>query len=96
MRHLFLCALALAAPLAAVAAKPASLATAQTAYQGLLAADRGWSDRARGKDLVSALTAMMDKDAVLVSGGATDLIRGPEAIRACLDAKPENATATVE
>lgn len=96
MRHLLLYALALAAPLAPANAKPATAATAQAAYQGLLAADRAWSHQAKGKDLVSALVAMMDRDAVLVSGGASDLIRGPEAIRARLAARPENLAARVE
>jgi ketosteroid isomerase-like protein len=96
MRHLLFCALALAAPLAPATAKPATAATAQAAYQGLLAADRAFSDQAKDKDLVFALVAMMDRNAVLVSGGAPDLIRGPEAIRARLAAKPENLTARVE
>lgn len=95
MRLTIICALAVAAPLAPAAAKPATAATAQAAYQDLLANDRHWSDRAQGTDLVSALTAMMDKDAVLISGGSADLIRGPEAIRARLAAKPENATSAV-
>jgi len=96
MRHLLFCALALAAPLAPAAAKPVHATTAQAAYQALLAADRGWSEKARDKDLVSAIAAMMDQQAVMVSGGASDLIRGPEAIRARLAAKPENLTSAVE
>jgi hypothetical protein len=96
LRHLLFCALALAAPLAPAAAKPAAAATAQAAYQGLLAADRGWSDKALGKDLVFAIAAMMDQQAVMVSGGASELIRGPEAIHARLAAKAENLTAAAE
>ncbi|MFD1610489.1 hypothetical protein ACFSCW_01585 [Sphingomonas tabacisoli] len=96
MRHLLFCALALAVPAAPALARPSPAAAAQSAYLDLIAADRGWSEQARGKDLVSALAAMMDKDAVLVSGGAPDLIRGAEAIRARLAAKPENATSAVE
>jgi ketosteroid isomerase-like protein len=96
LRHLLFCALALAVPLAPAVAKPAPAATAQAAYQALLAADRGWSDRAKDKDLVTAIAAMMDARAVMVSGGATELIRGPDAIRARLAAKPENRTSAVE
>ncbi|MBA2919912.1 DUF4440 domain-containing protein [Sphingomonas sp. MAH-20] len=95
MRHLLFCALALAAPLAPAAGRPAPAANAQAAYQALLAADRGWSDRAKDKDLASAIAAMMDDRAVMVSGGAAELIRGPDAIRARLAAKPENLTAGV-
>jgi ketosteroid isomerase-like protein len=91
MRHLLFCALALAIP-----AAPAPAAAAQSGYLGLIAADRSWAQQARGKDLVTALTAMMDKEAVLISGGAPDLIRGPDAIRARLAAKPENAAAAIE
>src|SRR5690348_2680350 len=90
-----ICALALAAPIAPAVAKPAA-APAQAAYQDLLAADRLWSDRAQGADLVSGIAAMMDKDAVLVSGGTPELVRGPDAIRARLAARPENATSAVE
>jgi len=96
MRHLLFCALAVAAPLAPAAAEPAIAARAQAAYQALLDADRGWSEKARDKDLVSAVTAMMDARAVMVSGGASELIRGPEAIRARLAIKPENLAAGVE
>lgn len=95
MRHLLLTALALAVPLGPAVAKPAS-AVSQVAYKALLAADRSWSDKARGKDAVSAIAAMMDAQAVIVSGGASELIRGPEAIRARLAAKPENLTSAVE
>jgi len=96
MRHLLFCALAVAAPLVPVAAKPAPVAPSQAAYQALLAADRGWSEKARDKDLVSAITAMMDSQAVMISGGASELIRGPEAIRTRLAAKPENLVSAVE
>lgn len=96
MRHLLFCALALAAPLVPVAAKPAPVASSQAAYQALLAADRGWSDKARDKDLVSAISAMMDSQAVMIAGGATELIRGPKAIRARLAVKPENLVSAVE
>jgi ketosteroid isomerase-like protein len=96
LRHLLFCALALAAPLVPAAAKPVPAATAQAAYQALLAADRGWSEKAAGKDLVSAIAAMMDQNAVMVSGGAAELIRGPDAIRARLAAKAENLTSAVE
>jgi ketosteroid isomerase-like protein len=96
MRHIMLCALALATPALPAAAKPAQADMAAFAYQGLIEADRQWSAQARDKDLVSALVAMMDKDAVLVSGGASELVRGPEAIRARLAAKPDNLDARVE
>lgn len=96
MRHLLFCVLAVAAPLAPAAAKPDAGAVAQASYQALLAADRGWSDKARDKDLVSAIVAMMDKDAVLVSGGAPALARGPDAIRARLAAKPDNLTSAAD
>jgi ketosteroid isomerase-like protein len=96
LRHLLFCALALAAPLAPAVARPAPAATAQAAYQALLAADRGWSDKAGGNDLVTAITAMMDAQAVMVSGGATEIVRGPEAIRVRLAAKPENLTSAVD
>ena len=96
MRHLMFCALALAGPLAPAAAKPATAATAEAAYKQLLAADRAFSDAGRGKPLTEALGAIFDKDAVMVSGGTADLIRGADAIRARFAAKPENATSTVE
>jgi ketosteroid isomerase-like protein len=96
LRHLLFCALALAAPLAPAAARPASAATAQAAYQALLAADRGWSEKAKDKDVVTALAAMMDGQAVMVAGGAAEIVRGPEAIRARLAAKPANLTSAVE
>lgn len=92
MRYLLRCALAIAAPLApaAAAASPA----AQSAYAGLLAADRGFSDAGKGKMLPDALAAMFAPDAVMVAG-PPDLIRGSEAIRANLAARPGNDTATV-
>ena len=97
MRHLLVCMLVAAVPLMpATAAKPAAAARAQAAYRDLLAADRAFSNEGRGKPLVEALAAMMDRDAVLVTGGVSDLTRGPEAIRARLAAKPENLTATAE
>lgn len=92
MRHLICWVLVLVAPVAPVAAKPVAAAKAEAALEQLLATDRAWSERAQDKDMVSALVAMMDRDAVLVLGGAADLIRGPEAIRARLLAKPGNAT----
>lgn len=96
MRGFLICLFAVAAvPENFATAKPV-VATSRDAYHQLLAADRAWSKQARDKDLLSALVAMMDKDAVLVSGGASDLIRGPEAIRARLAAKPENLAARVE
>jgi ketosteroid isomerase-like protein len=89
--------LALTAPLGPASAKlPRAAAVQEAAYRGLLAADRGWSAKARDKDLVSAIAAMMDAHAVMVSGGASELIRGSEAIRSRLAAKPENLTSAVE
>ena len=96
MRHLMILALAAAAPLAPAVAKPATTATAQAAYQQLLAADRALSDEGRGRPLTEALGAIFDRDAVMVSGGMPDLVRGADAIRARLAAKPENATSTIE
>ncbi|MBS0505127.1 MAG: hypothetical protein JSS55_15285 [Proteobacteria bacterium] len=94
MRYLLFCALALSVPaVPAVAARPA--VAAQAAYTQLLDADRGFSNAGKGKPLPEAIGAMFDRDAVLVAG-APDLVRGSEAIRAKLAAKPGNATATVE
>jgi hypothetical protein len=87
MRHLFACA-------AICAAAPAAASTA--AYQELLAADRAWSGRAASGNAVDGLAAMFDEQAVMVSGGLLDLVRGREAIRALLAARPENAMSKVE
>jgi ketosteroid isomerase-like protein len=88
MHRLFLCAaLAIAAP---------AQAAPTEAYNALIAADRAFSDAAKGKDAVTGLSAMFDDQAVLVSGGAAGLIRGPAAIRERLAARPENLTASVE
>lgn len=87
MPHMFFLATA------AIAA-PAPASTA--AYQQLLAADRAWSARAASTSAVEGLAAMFDERAVLVSGGTADLVRGRNAIRARLAARPENATAKVE
>lgn len=65
-------------------------------YQALLAADRGWAARAVATNLVDGLAQMFDGDAVLVSGGLPDLVRGRDAIRARLAARPENLTSKVE
>jgi ketosteroid isomerase-like protein len=96
MTRLILCAaLAAAVPLAPTLA--ASAATAQSAaWTDLLAADRAYSQGAKGKDAVAGLSAMFDGEAVMVSGGAAGLIRGPAAIRERLAARPENLTAEVE
>lgn len=97
LRYLTLCALALAAPIAPAVAAPAiKAAAAPAAFQQLLAADRAFSEQGRGKSLPDALGAMFDSDAVLVAGGSPDLIRGADAIRANLSARPDNATATVD
>lgn len=78
--------------LAAAAPAPASSA----AYQQLLAADRGWAARAATTNLADGLAQMFDADAVLVSGGLPDLVRGRDAIRARLAARPENLASKVE
>ena len=89
MRHSIFCALAaIAAPLA-----PAAAAPADTAYQTLLAADRSLSDQAKGRDLAAGLSAIFDRDAVMVSGGMADLVRGADAIRARLAASPTSGAA---
>lgn len=75
----------------AVAAAPTS-----AAYQQLLAADRGWATRAAATNLVDGLAQMFDAEAVLVSGGLPDLVRGRDAVRARLAARPENLTSKVE
>jgi ketosteroid isomerase-like protein len=89
MHRLFLCAAL------AIVAAPAQAAPTE-AYHALIAADRAFSDAAKGKDAVTGLSAMFDGQAVLVSGGAAGLIRGPAAIRERLAARPENLTASVE
>lgn len=95
MRQLMIYALAaLAIPHAAAAAQPALVA--QSAYQDLLAADRAWSNAAQGRNLVDGISAMLDTDAVLVSGGSPTLIRGSKAIRERLATRPENLTAQAE
>lgn len=101
MRHLLFWALAAATPLTPAAAahpavQPVAQAAAQAAYNALLAADRAFSEAGRGKPLADALGVIFDRDAVMVSGGAPALIRGPAAIRERFAAKPENATSTVE
>jgi ketosteroid isomerase-like protein len=88
MRHL------LAATAIVIAAAPASAST--KAYQELLAADRAWSARATTQNAVDGLAAMFDEKAVMISGGMPDFVRGREAIRARLAARPENATAKAE
>jgi ketosteroid isomerase-like protein len=80
MRYLFAAAIVVAAPAAASSAH----------WQELLAADRAWSERAASATLVDGLAAMFDERAVMVSGGLPDLVRGREAIRARLAARPEN------
>lgn len=79
---------------AAIAAPAAPAAPAD--YQALLEADRGWSARAAQTNMVDGLAQMFDADAVLVSGGRPDLVRGRDAIRARLAARPENLTSKVE
>lgn len=86
MRHLFTFA-------AAVVVAPACASTA--AYQELLAADRAWSAKAASANLPDGLAAMFDEQAVMVSGGLPDFVRGPSAIRARLAAKPETLTSKV-
>jgi hypothetical protein len=95
MRHLLLCALALA-PLAPAIAKPKAAAAAETTYAQLLAADRAFSAAGQGKPLAEALGAIFDRDAIMVAGGTPDLVRGADAIRARLAAQSENATSNVE
>lgn len=73
-----------------------TVAQAATALDALLAADRAYAEAARSKDMVSGLGAIFDADAVMVSGGVADLIRGAEAIRARLAARPENISAKAE
>ncbi|HEV2569806.1 hypothetical protein [Sphingomonas sp.] len=75
---------------------PAALQAAPARLEPLLAADRAWSDAARERNLVDGVAAMFDRNAVLVTGGVADLVRGPEAIRARLAARPENAKSKVE
>lgn len=75
---------------------PAISAPAATGLDALLAADRAHAVAAKDKNLVAGLSAIFDAEAVMVSGGATDLIRGAEAIRARLEARPENLTAKAE
>jgi ketosteroid isomerase-like protein len=89
MRHL--AAFAIAAtimPCVVHAAMPVQL-------EPLLAADRAWSDAAKDRNLIDGLAAMFDREVVMVAGGSADLVRGPDAIRAKLGARPENATAKV-
>lgn len=88
MRHILSCALAVVAP-----AVPA--AAAQADYAGLIAADRAFSDAGKGKPLPEALAAIFDRDAVMIAGGP-DFVRGADAIRARIAAKPENVGATIE
>lgn len=80
----------ISAVIAAAAPEQASV------YQQLLAADRAWSGRAAATNLADGLAQMFDAEAVLVSGGVPDLVRGRDAIRARLAAKPDNLTAKVE
>lgn len=66
------------------------------AYQKLLEADRAWSARAQGKSVIDGLSAMFDRQAVLITGGTADLVRGQVAIRAKLAERPGNDSAGVE
>jgi len=70
--------------------------TSSVAYQELLAADRGWARRAAESNLVDGLAQMFDAEAVMVSGGLPDLVRGRDPIRARLAARPENLNSKVE
>lgn len=70
-------------------------ALAQADVSALLAADRAHATAAERSGLVDGLSAIFDKDAVMVSGGVPDLVRGADAIRVRLAAKPENVTARV-
>ncbi len=90
MRRLvpFAVAAGLIAPVAAQAVVPARLET-------LLAADRAWADAAKDRNLVDGLSAMFDRDAVLVTGGTANLVRGPAAIREKLAAKQKDATSKI-
>jgi hypothetical protein len=95
MRLIFCSLLALATPLAPLAATtPAAIENA--AWAGLLAADRGFAEAAKGRDVVTALSAMFDADAVLVAGGAATLIRGQATIRERLASRPENLVSQVD
>lgn len=82
--------------IAAIALAAAPSPASSVAYQELLAADRGWARRAAETNLVDGLAQMFDADAVLVSGGLPDLVRGRDAIRTRLAARPENLTSKVE
>lgn len=95
MRYLLPIAAAVLVPTApSLAAQPRVEATAS--LQELLAADRAWSVASKDRNLIDALVAMFDRDGVLISGGSPTLIKGPDAIRARLAARPENATSTAE
>ncbi len=87
MKHLVILA-------ALTATAPAAASTA--AYQQLLAADRAWSARAASTNMVDGLAAMVDDKAVMVAGGMAAPVRGREAIRARLAARPENLETKVE
>jgi ketosteroid isomerase-like protein len=95
MRLTLCVALAAATPFGPALAAPIAAAQA-SAWTDLLAADRAYSQAAKGRDAVSGLSAMFDGEAVMVSGGAAGLIRGRAAIRERLAARPENLTAEVE
>lgn len=82
--------------MAVIVAVPAPAFASEADYRNLLEADRAWSALAQGKSVVDGLSEMFDRQAVLVTGGTADLVRGPAAIRAKLAERPGNDSAGVE
>ncbi|HEX8216526.1 MAG TPA: hypothetical protein VF577_03585 [Allosphingosinicella sp.] len=95
-----LVALALAVlPAGAVASQPSAAVAPQSpqaAVESLLAADRAFAAASAGTDLVTALSAMFDRDVVMPIPGPAGFARGREAAVAVLRANSSNVTARAE
>jgi hypothetical protein len=87
-----------ALPIAAVASPSAAVVrqSPEAVVESLLAADRAFAAAGAGADLVTALSAMFDRDVVMPIPGPEGFARGREAAVAALRANSANLTARAQ